>query len=117
MAQGIGSVKQILGQVDTFGGHFWSPVNYSGPASYVQGGDTLDPKVFGFNNSIFTLTGSVDGTDTYQAVPMLYSGGVNPVWRIVWIALTSAGGQTPGEEVTAGTNLSGVTVGLSAIGY
>ena len=111
MAQGIGSVSQILGQVDTFGGHFWAPINYSGPTSYVQGGDTIDPKAFGFNNSIFTLVGSIDGTDTYEAIPLLYSGGVNPVWRIVWRVMAT------GLEVAADVDLSGVTVGLSAIGY
>jgi hypothetical protein len=111
MAQGIGSVTRILGAVDTFGGHFWSPVGYSGPASYVQGGDTIDPKAFGFNNSIFTLVGSIDGTDTYEAVPLCVSSGVNPVWRVFWRVIAT------GLEVANGVNLSGVTVGLSAIGY
>ena len=111
MAQGIGNVQKILGQVDTFGGHFWSPVNYSGPKSYVKGGDTIDPRAFGFNGSIFTLVGSIDSTDTYEAVPLLLSGGVNPVWRVVWRVMST------GLEVAAATDLSGVTVGLSAIGY
>ena len=111
MAQGIGTTQKILGQVDTFGGHFWSPINYLGPSSYVQGGDTIDPRAFGFNNSIFTLTGSIDGTGTYQAVPLLFSGGVNPVWRIMWLVIAT------GLQVANGVNLSGITVGLSAIGY
>jgi hypothetical protein len=112
MAQGLGSYQKILGAVDTFGGHFWSPVLYSGPASYVQGGDgPIDPKAFGFNSSIFTLIGSIDTTNTYWAVPRLVSGGVNPVWQIVWLV------QATGLEVGAGVNLSAVTAGLSAIGY
>lgn len=111
MAQGVGSTQKILGAVDTFGGHFWSPVLYSGPAIYVQGGDTIDPRAFGMNSSIFTLVGSIDGTDTYEAVPLLFSGGVNPVWRIVWRVMST------GLEVAAGVNLSTYTVGLSAIGY
>lgn len=121
MAQGIGTTKPILGSVDTFGGHFWSPLGYSGPASYVQGGDSISPQSFGFNNSIFTLVGSVDGTATVEAVPLALSVGPNPVWRILWRALTTAtvGGQaqTAGKEIAAGTNLSGFTVMLSAIGY
>lgn len=111
MAQGVGTTKPILGQVDTFGGHFWSPLGYSGPASYVQGGDTISPASFGFNNSIFSLTGSIDGTDTYEAVPLALSVGPNPVWRVVWRVMAT------GLEVANGVNLSGITVMLNAIGY
>lgn len=124
MAQGVGTTKPILGQVDTFGGHFWSPIGYNGPASYVQGGDSIGPASFGFNNSIFMLVGAVgyvNGVATFEASPAAVSVGPNPVWQIVWKSLItgSAGGQsqTAGAEVAAGTNLSGVEVMLNAIGY
>lgn len=111
MSQGVGTTKPILGQVDTFGGHFWSAIGYSGPASYVKGGDSIGPQSFGFNNSIFTLVGSVDGTDTYEAVPLALSVGSNPTYQIFWRVIAT------GLEVAAGVDLSGVTVMLSAIGY
>ena len=111
MAQGIGSTKQILGQVDTFGGHFWAPLDVSGSASYVAGGDLIDPKSFGFNNTIFTLIGSIDTTGVYEAVPRLVTSGVTRTWQIVWRVVAT------GAPVAPGTNLSAITAGLSAIGY
>jgi hypothetical protein len=111
MAQGVGSTKQILGQVDTFGGHFWAPIDYSGPASYVAGGDSIDPKSFGFFGSILTLIGSVDQSNAYYVEGRPLINGVDSKWQIVWLAMDGSG------EVEAGTNLSGFTVRLSAIGF
>jgi hypothetical protein len=110
MAQGVGTPKQILGSVDTFGGHFWAPIDYSGPNSYVQGGDTVDSRWFGCPNTLFTLTGSVDQSDTYEAVPRALNNGVTK-WQLVWRVMST------GLEVAAGVNLSGFTVRLSGIGY
>jgi hypothetical protein len=124
MPQGVGTTKPVVGTSDTFGGHFYNWVPYNGPQSYVQGGDSISASQFGFYNAIFSLYGSVgfvNGVATYRAVPGVMSAGPNPVWRIVWVSLVTgtAGGQaqTAGAEVAAGTNLSGVTVILSAIGY
>ncbi|MFZ3343324.1 MAG: hypothetical protein WA213_20775 [Terriglobales bacterium] len=120
MSQGVGQTHNVLGQVDTFGGHFWSPLDYSGSAAYVQGGDSISPQSFGFNNTIWTLVGGVDQSGTWNVVPRALNNGVTP-WQLVWICLDSGsiGGQAqvPGEEAVAGTNLSTYTVRLSAIGY
>ena len=120
MAQAVGSTKPILGSVDTFGGHFYSPLDYSGPASYVQGGDAISPASFGMYNNIQTLVGSVDQSSKFRAEPRPLANGVTQ-WQLVWISLTTGtvGGQsqTIGAEAAAGTNLSTFTVRLSAIGY
>ena len=109
MAQGVGSAKAVPNGQDTFGGHFYGTVDYSGPALYVQGGDAIDPHIFGFPNTISTLIGSVDQTNAYFTVGRpLYNG--TTAWQLVWYL--KAGG-----EVTANTVLSGFTVKLSAIGY
>jgi len=120
MAQAVGSTKPILGSVDTFGGHYYSPLDYSGPASYVQGGDSISPASFGMYNNIQTLVGSIDQSGKFMAVPRPLANGVTQ-WQLIWISLTTAtvGGQaqTAGTEAATGTNLSTFTVRLSAIGY
>jgi hypothetical protein len=109
MAQGVGSNKSTkLGQ-DTFGGHFFGAVDYSGSTSYVLGGDSIDPHAFGFPNSIITLIGSVDQTNTYYAIGRPIQNGITP-WQLVWYV------KGTGAEVAANTNLSGFTVRLTAIG-
>lgn len=116
MAQGVGNATAVTNGQDVFGGHLWGAVDYKGPSSYVSGGDAVDPRVFGFPNTIAWLDGSVDQTGTYQAVGLPVQNGITP-WRLVWIALKTANGQTAGQEVTAGTNLSAITVRLNAVGY
>lgn len=110
MAQGVGSSKPVRFAPDTFGGKFFGAVDYSGPASYVQGGDAIDPHIFGFPNTIIALYASGDQTGTYQGVPVPLQDDVTP-WRLQWVGLDSTAGQAP-----AGTNLSGFTIRLSAIG-
>jgi hypothetical protein len=106
----VGSAKSVPNGQDTFGGHFYGAADYSGPASYATGGDTIDPHIFGFPNTILTLTGSVDQTDTYRAEGRpLYNG--TTAWKLVWFVIAT------GLEVGAAVNLSGVTVRLGAIGY
>jgi len=103
----VGSAKAVPNGQDVIGGHYYGAVDYSGPVAYTSGGDTIDPHIFGFPNTILTLIGSDDQPGTYQVVPKpLYNG--TTVWRLVW--------QTPaGVEATG--NLSAYTVRLSAIGY
>jgi hypothetical protein len=107
MAQALGSSKVLLGDVDTFGGKGYAPVDYSGPASYTTGGDTLDPKSFNMNKFL-TVIGSVDQTGAYYVEGRTLANGICN-WQLVWFAVG-------GGEVAAGTNLSGFTVRLSAIG-
>ena len=107
MAQGLGSSRVLHGDVDTFGGKFYAPVDYNGPAIYVTGGDTLGERAFGMEK-ILTLIGSVDQSDTYYVEGRALADGICE-WKAVWFTVG-------GGEVAAGTNLSGFTVRLSAIG-
>lgn len=109
MAQGVGTATQSKNGKDTFGGHLFGTVDYKGPTSYVQGGDSLDPHTFGFPNTIITVIGSVDQSNTYFVIGRPLQNGYTP-YQLVWY--NKAGG-----EVAAGTNLSGFTVKLAAIGY
>ncbi|HWF62939.1 MAG TPA: hypothetical protein VN666_21885 [Nitrospira sp.] len=112
MAQGVGSTvnQGPFNNQDVFGGHLFGAVDYKGPTSYVQGGDSIDPKIFGFPNTILTLIGSCDHGNTYVTRPLPLQNGVTG-WRLVWIV------QSTGAEVAAAVNLSTFTVRLSAIGY
>ena len=106
----VGSAKAVPNGQDTFGGHYYGAVDYNGPVSYATGGDTLDPRVFGMPNTILSMSGSTDQTDTYRVEGRpLYNG--TTAWKIVWFVIAT------GLEVAAATNLSGVTVRLGAIGY
>lgn len=119
MAQGVGSATINRFGQDVFGGHLFGAVDYKGPVSYVQGGDAVDPHVFGFQNAIVTLIGSDDQSNKFVAVGRPLQNDVTQ-WQLVWVSLTTAtvGGQaqTAGEEAAASTDLSTFTVRLSAIG-
>ena len=121
MSQGVGATHPILGVSDVFGGHYYSPLDYAGSASYVQGGDSIGATSFGFNSSIQTLIGSMDQSNKFRVEPRALTSGIQTTWQLVWISLTTAtvGGQsqTAGTEAAAGTNLSTFTARLSAIGY
>lgn len=108
MAQGVGSATINRFGQDVFGGKLFGAVDYKGPASYVQGGDLLDPHIFGFPNSIECVIGSVDQSNTYFVVGRPLQNDVTQ-FQLVWYL--KAGG-----EVAANTNLSGFTVRLAAIG-
>ena len=109
MAQGVGSGTIVTNGQDTFGGHLWGACDQKGSSSYVQGGDSVSHRQFGFNNTIVALFGSVDQSNTYYAIGRPLQNGVT-TWQLVWYL-------KGGGEVAAATNLSGFTVRLSAIGY
>lgn len=109
MAQGVGSANTVVGSQDVFGGHLFGAVDYKGPKSYVQGGDSIDPRIFGFPNTIVTLIGSLDQTATYRAEPLPLQNGTTG-WRLVWTVYAT------GAQVAAAVDLSGITVRLSAVG-
>lgn len=109
MAQGVGSASTVVGSQDVFGGHLFGTVDYKGPKSYVQGGDAVDPRVFGFPNAIVTLIGSLDQSATYRAEPRPMQNGTT-AWQLVWTVYAT------GAQVAGGVDLSGATVRLSAVG-
>jgi hypothetical protein len=119
MAQATGGTHPIIGLNQTFGGLFWDVLDYSGSASYVQGGDSISPPSFGFNNTIWALSGSMDQLNVFEVVGRPLNSG-RTQWQLVWKALITGtyGGQsqTAGQEAAAGTNLTGYTVRLAAIG-
>ena len=105
----VGSTNRIIGIPDTFGGKDWAPADHSGPTSYTTGGYLIDPSSFGFNNTIWTLAGGVDSTDTYELVPRFVGPGHSQCY-VVWKVMAT------GLEVAAATNLSAYTVRVAAIG-
>jgi hypothetical protein len=109
MAQAVGSFKIARFGQDVLGGHLYGAGDYNGPVSYVQGGDLMSHRMFGLENSIVTLIGSIDQTDTYEAVGRPMQNDVTP-WQLVWRVVAT------GAEVAAGVNLSTYIVRLSAIG-
>src|ERR1700679_239333 len=112
----VGSASQVTGSQDTFGGHFYRTVDYSGPTSYVGGllgGDLIDPRIFGFPNTIESLWCSGDQTGLLIGIPFPVNNGVT-AWHIRWFAVSAT---TPGigAEVTNATNLSGKVIRITAI--
>ena len=109
MSQGVGATHPILGVQQTFGGMYWSPLDVSGSASYVQGGDAISPQSFGFNSYIWSLAGGVSQSGNYRAEPRALNNGFTQ-WQLVWFVVSS------GLQVGAAVNLSGETERLAAIG-
>jgi hypothetical protein len=107
-----GSAKQFAGFPDVFGGKLFNAIDYSGPTSYVNGtGDVLDPRIFGFPNTVESITVcGMDTTGTYYVRPQPVRTGVTG-WYIRWYLVAD------NTEVANTTNLSGVTIRLSAIGF
>ena len=119
MAQGVATPHPITGVQQTFDGMFWTPIDANGSDSYVQGGDTMTARSFGFNSTIWTIAAGIDQSGKWQVIPRCLAYGYSP-WQLVWISLTTAtiGGvaQTAGQEAAAGTDLSSFTVRLAALG-
>ena len=109
MSQGVGATHPILGVQQTFGGMYWSPLDVSGSASYVAGGDAISPQSFGFNSYIWSLAGGVSQSGNYRAEPRALNNGFTQ-WQLVWFVVSS------GLQVGAAVNLSGETGRLAAIG-
>ena len=111
MAQGVGSAvsSNVTALQDTFGGKLYGPVDYKGPTSYVQGGDALDPNIFGCPNAVISVIGGVDQSGTYFVCGRAMIDGIG-AQQLVWMNVDGTG------EVSAATNLSGYTVRISAVG-
>jgi hypothetical protein len=112
----VGSAKQTQGFADVFGGRQFNTIDYSGPTAYnntgtpTTSGDTMDPMMFGFKNTIQELfNGSIDQTGAYKVLAQPVNNGIT-VWRLRWFSVA-------GTEVANGVNLSTYTVKLSAIGF
>lgn len=114
-----GSGVAIFGQGDVFGGKIFNVVDYtSNTTSYTQPGagsvaglEILSPQMFGFQNVILSILDiSVDGTNTYGAEAVALNKGLTK-WALQWYVVST------GAAVTAGTNISGTTVKISALGY
>ena len=111
----VGSFKEIFGQKDVFGGKQFTVGDYSGVTSYQNGtGDTIYPSTLGFFNAILTpLEVSLDTTGTYYA--QFQSTGLGLIgtagWKIRWYVAAT------GAEVANGTNLSAISVKMSALGF
>lgn len=97
------------------------PVDHTGPASYVQGGETLGA----INNQTGISTLGLAVIDIVIAVDSTISGNyglvVKPVgvgeqktFKLIWVTATN--GILSSTEVTAGTVLSGETTKLLYIG-
>lgn len=113
----VGTAKQTNGFADVFGGKLFNVIDYTGVSSYANtgtastSGEALDPKYFGFPNTIEAILDiSGDQSGAYYGIPFPNNSGVSK-WRIRWFAVAT------GQEVTNGTNLSTATLKLTAVGF
>ncbi len=108
----VGQGKQTPGFADVFGGKQFNVIDYTGVASYVNGtGEKLDPKMFGFNNTIeAVLDTSITQTGDYYGQTQPVNNGVSG-WYIRWFVVAT------GVEAAAAVNLSAKTLKISAIGF
>ena len=107
---GSGNSKVLLGSLDTFGGKYYAPLDYTGPSSYVTGGDKVIAKAFGMEK-ILTLIGSVDQSDTYIVKGRPLSDGICD-WRLVWFA-----GGNGGSGSSPVTDELGVAAAFALLAY
>lgn len=106
---GTGTVAQIVGVLDTWGGRTSNTVDYTGVKAYVVGGEVIDPKSMGFFNSIYFLQGSVSVSGTYEVIPKPVGKGVT-AWKTLWYVVST------GAEVAVNTDLSAESVKLWGYG-
>lgn len=105
-----GFVIENPASADEFGGKLFHVPSYKGPLSYSNGvGDSLDPRSFGFPNSLIFVSGSMTVSGTYYVVAQPKSGMIT-AWTLRWFITGT------GDEVSQGINLSGETLQLMGIG-
>jgi hypothetical protein len=113
----VGKFTQVFGQSDVWGGKQFVVGDYVGPTSYVSGstgGDTILPGTLGFFNSILTfLEISIDTTGVYYAQAQSTGTGLIGAgrWRLRWYTAAT------GAEVSNATNLSAISIKMSAVGF
>ena len=110
MAQGSGISKVLQSSLDTFGGKYYGPLDFSGSSSYVTGGDKISAKAFGMEK-ILTLIGSVDKSDTYTVKGRPLANGICE-WDLVWL-----GGGSGGSGSSPVTTQLGVAASFSLLAY
>lgn len=117
---GLGTIYSLV--IDPAGGYLFEYVASTGKIkAYVHGGfasHTHDILVKGGQSAATTNVVQVAGTDTLgkeQATDRTIVGTASATKGGV-VALASDGGGSPGAEVTASTNLAGVTFNWRAIG-
>ena len=110
----VGQGKQTPGFADVWGGKQFNAIDYTGVSSYVggvTGGEKLDPKMFGFNNTIeAVLDVSIAQTGDYYGIAQPVNNGVT-AWYIRWFVVAT------GVEVANAVNLSAKTLKISAVGF
>jgi len=109
------AIAQVMPEIGSIGGARagLSPNAHSGPSSYVQAattGDPLQATEFGMLYLCFVAAG-VTSDGLYRVTP-IGPGAAGPVTsvKLVWTDFTT------GLEVPAGTDLSGSSVSIFAIG-
>jgi hypothetical protein len=109
--------KIIAGFADVWGGRTRAvPLDHTGPASYVTGGETFPAQsTFGGPNSlglsgVYWSSGGLTESGNYIVVPIFGGGaGVHGTIKLKWYSAI-------GTEVTAATNLSAEKIRLLVIG-
>lgn len=108
-----GTANAVFGQGDVFGGKLFNVIDYkSTTTSYSTTAlEVLSPSAFGFFNTILSIIEiSIDTTGTYYAQAIPVNTGLT-AWKLQWFVVST------GAPVSAATNLNGITVKISALGY
>lgn len=89
----------------------WEVFGYTGPASYVAGGDPVAASTLGWGGFDW-ISNCMDSSGTYYLEPSTVGGSNNakPTILIRWIVAAT------GADAAPGTNLSAVGARLLAIG-
>lgn len=83
---------------------------YTGPSSYVAGGDPIAAATLGWGGFDFISGGMLDSTGTYYLQPVFSGFSARTVVKILFIIAST------GLEEAAGTNVSTSTARLLALG-
>ena len=99
----------VKGYVDIWGKHGALPVDHTGPASYVTGGETIKAAQLGLRSIDFLTHMSWDTTGLYSVKAHFTGTGLRTSVLLQWY-------NSSGTEISAGTNLSAIIIRLFAIG-
>lgn len=96
-------------------------INHTGPKSYTTGGETLGASntqtgisMFGLADVDLILGGSLSVSGSYWVMAQPVGTGTHKQWKLLWFTATA--GVPSLTQVTNGTDLSGETVVIAAIG-
>ena len=103
-------IVPVPGYPSVFGNKKAEVFLYTGPATYVTGGDPIYASTFGWGGFDFINSGMLDSSGVYYLEPVFSGSGAKSVVNMKWIVAAT------GAEYAGGIATANLTARLFALG-